>query len=48
MELKVKDLVSSIDLSKPKVFLSYESVVNTIISSDKVTHEEKIIKIFIE
>ena len=49
MELKVKDLVSSIDLSKPEVFLPlYESVVNSIISLDKVTREEKLIEIFIE
>lgn len=49
MELKVKDFVSSIDLSKAEVFLPlYESVVNSIISLDKVTRDEKRIEVFIE
>ncbi len=49
MELKVKDLVSTIDLNKGEVFLPlYESVVNSIISLDKVVRDEKKIEVIIE
>ena len=49
MELKVKDLVSTIDLNKGEVFLPlYESVVNSIISLDKVERDEKKIEVIIE
>lgn len=49
MELKVKDLVSQIDLSKSEVFLPlYESIVNSIISLDKVEREKKYIEVIIE
>ena len=49
MELKVKDLVSQIDLNKSEVFLPlYESIVNSIISLDKVDREEKYVEVIIE
>lgn len=49
MELKVKDLVSQIDLNKSEVFLPlYESIVNSIISLDKVDIEEKYVEVIIE
>lgn len=49
MELKVKDLVSTIDLNKGEVFLPlYESVVNSMISLDKVERDEKKIEVIIE
>ena len=49
MELKVKDLVSTIDLNKGEVFLPlYESVVNSIISLDKVERDDKKIEVIIE
>lgn len=49
MELKVKDLVSQIDLNKSEVFLPlYESIVNSIISLDKVDRENKYIEVLIE
>lgn len=49
MELKVKDMVSQIDLNKSEVFLPlYESIVNSIISLDKVERENKQIDVIIE
>lgn len=49
MELKVKDMVSQIDLNKSEVFLPlYESIVNSIISLDKVDREKKYIEVIIE
>lgn len=49
MELKVKDMVSQIDLNKSEVFLPlYESIVNSIISLDKVDRESKHIEVIIE
>lgn len=49
MELKVKDLVSQIDLNKSEVFLPlYESIVNSIISLDKVDRDKKYIEVLIE
>lgn len=49
MELKVKNLVESIDLSKSEVMLPvYESIVNSIISLSKGEHDDKSINIFIE
>ncbi|WP_455085768.1 hypothetical protein [Prevotella nigrescens] len=49
MELRVKDLVESIDLSKSEVMLPiYESIVNSIISLSKVKRNNKKIDIFIE
>lgn len=49
MELKVKDMVSQIDLNKTEVFLPlYESIVNSIISLDKVDREEKYIEVIID
>lgn len=49
MELKVKDMVSQIDLNKSEVFLPlYESIVNSIISLDKVDRENKHIEVLIE
>ena len=49
MELQVKDFVSQIDLSKSEAFLPmYESIVNSIISLDKVQREKKYIEVIIE
>lgn len=48
MELQVKDLVSQIDLNKSEAFLPlYESIVNSIISLDKVQRERKYIEVII-
>lgn len=49
MELKVRDLVASIDLSRAEVMLPvYESIVNSIISLSKVSNSDKRIDIFLE
>ena len=49
MELKVKDMVSQMDLNKSEVFLPlYESIVNSIISLDKVDRDNKYIEVIID
>lgn len=49
MELKVKDFVSQIDLNRTEVFLPlYESIVNSIISLDKVDRDNKYIEVIID
>ena len=49
MELAVKDLVETIDLSKSDTMLPiYESIVNSIISLSKVERDNKTIDIHIE
>lgn len=49
MELLVKNFVDSIDLNKSEVMLPlYESIINSVISLNKVKREDKRIDIFIE
>lgn len=49
MELKVKKLIETIDLTKSEAMLPiYECIVNSIISLNKVEQSQKYIKVFIE
>ena len=49
MELKIKNLIDSIDLNKSEAMLPiYESIVNSIISLNKTDNIDKSVEVFIE